>query len=147
MLQNSIDLDGIKTLDIFGGTGSITYELASRGAADMTLVERDPSTIDFIKKTSKELGISDRLQIVKGDVFKFVKQCTDQYDFIFAGPPYALDQIDELPLLVFEKNLLLPGGTFVLEHTPRNDYQKHPRFSRIKNYGTTVFTFFTQPVA
>jgi 16S rRNA (guanine(966)-N(2))-methyltransferase RsmD len=147
MLQNSKDMDGIKTLDIFGGTGSITYELASRGAADMTLVERDPSTIDFIKKTSKELGISDRLQIVKGDVFKFVKQCTDQYDFIFAGPPYALDQIDELPLLVFEKNLLLPGGTFVLEHTPRNDYQKHPRFSRIKNYGTTVFTFFTQPVA
>ncbi len=145
MLNNSIDMEGIKTLDLFGGTGSISYELASRGAADLTLIERDPGTIDFIKKTAKELDIADKLHIIKGDVFKFMKQSTDSYDFIFAGPPYALDTIDDLPLLVFEKQMLAPGGTFVLEHTPRNDYQKHPRFSRIKNYGTTVFTFFTQP--
>lgn len=145
MLNNSMDLEGIKTLDIFGGTGSISYELASRGAADLTLVERDPITIDFIKKTAQELKITDRLQIIKGDVFKFMKQCTEQYNLIFAGPPYALTNIDEIPLLVFEKQLLLPGGIFILEHTPRNDYQKHPNFTRMKNYGTTVFTFFTQP--
>ncbi len=145
MLSNSLDLEGIKTLDLFGGTGSISYELASRGAADLTLIERDLTTIDFIKKTVKELGIEDILHIIRGDVFKFMKQSTDSYDFIFAGPPYALLNIDELPLLVFEKNMLLPGGVFVLEHTPRNDYQKHPRYQRMKNYGTTVFTFFTQP--
>jgi 16S rRNA (guanine(966)-N(2))-methyltransferase RsmD len=145
MLNNSMDIEGIKTLDIFGGTGSISYELASRGAADLTLVERDSVTIDFIKKTAQELKITDRLQIIKGDVFKFMKQCTEQYNFIFAGPPYALTNIDEIPLLVFEKQLLLPGGIFILEHTPRNDYQQHPHFARIKNYGTTVFTFFTQP--
>jgi 16S rRNA (guanine966-N2)-methyltransferase len=145
MLNNSMDMEGIKTLDIFGGTGSISYELASRGAADMTLVERDSVTIDFIKKTAQELKITDRLQIIKGDVFKYMKQCTEQYNFIFAGPPYALTNIDEIPLLVFEKQLLLPGGIFILEHTPRNDYQQHPHFTRIKNYGTTVFTFFTQP--
>ncbi len=145
MLNNSMDIEGIKTLDIFGGTGSISYELASRGAADLTLVERDPITIDFIKKTAQELKITDRLQIIKGDVFKFMKQCTEQYNLIFAGPPYALTNIDEIPLLVFEKQLLLPGGIFILEHTPRNDYQQHPHFTRIKNYGTTVFTFFTQP--
>ena len=145
MLNNSMDIEGIKTLDIFGGTGSISYELASRGAADLTLVERDPITIDFIKKTAQELKITDRLQIIKGDVFKFMKQCTEQYNLIFAGPPYALTNIDEIPLLVFEKQLLLPSGIFILEHTPRNDYQQHPHFTRIKNYGTTVFTFFTQP--
>ncbi len=145
MLNNHLDFEGLKTLDIFGGTGSISYELASRGAVDLTLVERDPTTIDFIKKTTRELGIQDRLHIIRGDVFKFLKTAIDQYDFIFAGPPYALPNIDELPLLVFEKNMLLPGGIFVLEHTPRNDYQKHPRFLRIKNYGTTVFTFFHQP--
>jgi 16S rRNA (guanine(966)-N(2))-methyltransferase RsmD len=145
MLNNSMDMEGIKTLDIFGGTGSISYELASRGAADLTLVERDSVTIDFIKKTAQELKITDRLQIIKGDVFKYMKQCTEQYNFIFAGPPYALTNIDEIPLLVFEKQLLLPGGIFILEHTPRNDYQQHPHFTRIKNYGTTVFTFFTQP--
>lgn len=145
MLNNVLDFEGIKTLDLFGGTGSISYELASRGAEDLTLIERDPITLDFIKKTVKELDIADILHIVKGDVFKYMKICTEQFNFIFAGPPYALQNIDELPLLVFEKNLLLPGGIFVLEHTPRNDYQNHPRFQRMKNYGTTVFTFFTQP--
>ena len=144
MLINSIDIEGLKTLDLFGGTGSISYELASRGAADLTLVERDTTTLDFIKKTADALGIKDRLHIIRGDVFKFMKQSTEQYDFIFAGPPYALLNIDELPLLVFEKKMLLPGGIFVLEHTPRNDYQQHPNFQRMKNYGTTVFTFFIQ---
>lgn len=140
-----MDFEGIRTLDLFGGTGSITYELASRGAGYLTIVERDTVTVDFIKKTIQELGIKDRVNLVKNDVFKFMKQHTEQYDFIFAGPPYALDIIDDLPKLVFEKKLLLPNGVFVLEHTPRNDYQNHPNFSRIKNYGTTVFTFFTQP--
>ena len=144
MLSNSMDMEGIKTLDLFGGTGSISYELASRGAADLTLVERDPGTIDFIKKTAAALAITDKLHIIRGDVFKFMKQSTDQYDFIFAGPPYALLNIDELPLLVFEIKMLLAGGTFVLEHTPRNDYQQHSNFERMKNYGTTVFTFFKQ---
>ena len=134
----------MKTLDLFGGTGSISYELASRGATDLTLVERDLVTIDFIKKTTKELGITDKLQIIRGDVFKFMKANIEQYNFIFAGPPYALDSIDDLPLLVFEKNMLLPEGIFVLEHTPRNDYQHHPHFLKLKNYGTTVFTFFAQ---
>ena len=145
ILNNMIDFEGLKTLDIFGGTGSISYELASRGATDLTLIERDPVTIDFIKKTAKELDIADLLHIIRGDVFKFMKQSIDQYNFIFAGPPYALANIDDLPLLVFEKNMLLPGGIFVMEHTPRNDYQNHPRFQKMKNYGTTVFSFFTQP--
>lgn len=145
ILSNSIDLEGIKTLDIFGGTGSITYELASRGAADLTIVERDPTTVAFINKTIRELGIEEKVHVIRSDVFKFLSQQNERYDFIFAGPPYALQNIDDLPLIVFDKNMLLPGGLFILEHTPRNDYQKHPRFSRMKNYGTTVFTFFTQP--
>ena len=145
ILNNTIDFEGIKTLDLFGGTGSISYELASRGAEDITLIERDQTTIEFIKKTVKELDIEDKLHVIRGDVFKYMKQCTEQFNFIFAGPPYALANIDDLPLLVFEKKLLLPGGIFVLEHTPRNDYQKHPNFQRMKNYGTTIFTFFVQP--
>jgi len=144
-LQNLMDIEGSKTCDLFGGTGSISYELASRGAEDLVLIERDMGNINFIKKTSKELGISDKLQIIKGDVFKFMKQSTEQYDFIFAGPPYALVNIDDIPMLVFEKNMLAPGGVFVLEHTPRNDYQSHPQFLRMKNYGTTIFSFFIQP--
>lgn len=142
-LENLLDLEGISTCDLFGGTGSISYELASRGAKELTLIERDLTNINFIKKIAKDLGIESQLNIIRGDVFKFIKQQRDRYDFIFAGPPYALQNIDDIPLLVFEKNMLAENGVFVLEHTPRNDYQQHPRFLRMKNYGTTVFSFFT----
>ena len=140
--NNMMDIEDARCCDIFGGTGSITYELISRGAAHSTLIERDQGNITFIKKTAQALGILDKMHIIKGDVFKFMKQSTEQYDFIFAGPPYALENIDDIPMLVFEKNMLAAGGIFVLEHTPRNDYQQHPKFRRMKNYGTTVFSFF-----
>lgn len=146
-LQNMLDFEGIKTCDIFGGTGSISYELASRGAADLTLIERDAGNINFIKKTVQLLGIADRFNIIKGDVFRFMKQSTEQYDFIFAGPPYALENIDDIPMLVFEHNMLAEDGVFVLEHTPRNDYQGHPNFLKMKNYGTTVFSYFKPQTA
>ena len=142
ILNNMMDIEGAQCCDIFGGTGSISYELISRGAAYSTLIERDQGNISFIKKTAQTLGIEKQLQIIKGDVFKFMKQSTEQYDFIFAGPPYALQNIDDIPMLVFEKNMLAADGIFVLEHTPRNDYQQHPNFKRMKNYGTTVFSFF-----
>ncbi len=143
ILNNMLDFDGLKTCDLFGGTGSISYELASRGAIDLTLIERDNTTIRFIKQTIKTLGIEDKVRVINGDVFIFMKQSTEQYDFIFAGPPYALEAIDTIPEIIFEKNMLAEEGIFVLEHTPRNDYQKHPNFLKMKNYGTTVFSFFT----
>ncbi|HVM89182.1 MAG TPA: RsmD family RNA methyltransferase [Puia sp.] len=141
ILQNNIDLENLKTLDLFGGTGSISYELASRGAQPLTVVEKDASMYEFIKKTSQMLGLSN-FKVVKTDVFKFIDQCQEQFDFIFAGPPYALETIDELPRLVAEKRLLKPNGWFVLEHTPRNNYEAYSLFAAQRNYGTTVFSFF-----
>jgi len=143
MLSNMIDLEDLKTLEIFGGTGSISYELASRGAKDITIVERDPASIEFIKKTTSELGIAAQFKIIRSDVFKFLKLCTEQYDLIFADPPYALEQMDNLPNLVFEKAILLPEGIFILEHTHRNDFTNHHNYLRMKSYGETIFTFFT----
>lgn len=143
-LNNMLDFEGIKTLDIFGGTGSISYELASRGATDLTLVERDRKTLGFIQNEIRELGFEGYFKIMPMDVFKFLDQCHVQYNFIFAGPPYALKEINRLPLLIFEKELLLPEGIFVLEHTPRNNYENHPNFEKAKNYGTTIFSFFRQ---
>lgn len=145
ILNNSIDLDGIVTLDLFAGTGSITYELASRGAAELTAVERDDKSCAFIKKTAADLKFTDRLKLVKGDVFRFLKGCTGKYDLIFADPPYALTNIDELPQLVFEQQLLLPGGLFIMEHASRNNYERHANFYRVKNYGDSIFTIFAQP--
>ena len=143
VLQNNLDLEEVKSLDLFGGTGSISYELASRGVPDLTIVEKDNTMYEFIKKTSVTLRI-ENLKAIKMDVFKFIHQCTDKFDFIFAGPPYALTSIDELPKLIFERQLLKPGGWFVLEHTPRNDYKKFPFYKTERNYGTTVFSTFTE---
>jgi len=141
VLQHKIDIEGMKTLDLFGGTGSISYELASRGAGDLTLVEMDSTMYEFIRKTIRELRI-ENITTVKMDVFKFLEQCSEKFDFIFAGPPYALINIDELPRQIFEKDLLNKDGWFVLEHTPRNDYKTFPYYKTERNYGTTIFSIF-----
>jgi 16S rRNA (guanine966-N2)-methyltransferase len=141
MLQHKLDFSTIRSLDLFGGTGSISYELGSRGVKDLTIVEKDIQMFQFIKKTSESLSL-ENFKVVKSDVFKFIQQCQDQFDFIFAGPPYALQTIDELPKQIMEKKLVKEGGLFVLEHTPRNDYKNYPHYYSERNYGTTVFSFF-----
>lgn len=143
VLQHKLDFEELKTLDLFGGTGSISYELASRGVPDLTIVEKDTQMFEFIKKTSQVLRI-ENLKAVKMDVFKFIDNCGDKFDFIFAGPPYALTTIDDLPRGIFEKQLLRKDGWFVLEHTPRNDYKSFPYYSSERNYGTTIFTVFIE---
>lgn len=145
VLQNNLDFENLKTLDLFGGTGSISYELASRGVPDLTIVEKDPQMYSFIKKTATDLGL-ENFKVVKSEVFKFIEQCGETFDFIFAGPPYALTTIDELPKLIFEKGLLKPNGWFVLEHTPRNNYEQYPYFKSSRNYGTTIFSIFINSV-
>ncbi len=141
IIQSNRALDGLKTLDLFGGTGSISFELASRGAADLTIVEKDPQMLDFIRKTSELLGLQ-QLKVISSDVFRFLKNNKEQYDFIFAGPPYALETIDLLPDYIIKGNLLKEDGWFVLEHTPRNRYKDYPLFVTERNYGTTLFSIF-----
>lgn len=145
VLQNNLEIKGFKTLDLFGGTGSISYELASRGATSLTIVEKDPAMYDFIKKNLKLFQIQNA-EVLKLDVFKYMINCAEQFDFIFAGPPYALTAIDDLPKLVAERKLLKPGGWFVLEHTPRNNYEKFALFKTARNYGTTIFSIFIEPI-
>ena len=132
IIQNNLDISEISSLDLFGGTGCISYELASRGAIELTIVEKDQKMFDFIKKNIELLGFKNA-SVIKQDVFSFIKTCNLQYDFIFAGPPYALANIDDLPKLIFEKKLLKKGGWFVLEHTPRNDYKKFDFFKTERN--------------
>jgi 16S rRNA (guanine966-N2)-methyltransferase len=141
MLQNNLEFESLKTLDLFGGTGSISYELASRGVPDLTVVEKDAQMFNFIKKTATDLHI-ENFKVVRSDVFRFIDQCTEKFDLIFAGPPYALQTIDDLPKRIFERSLLKENGWFILEHTPRNNYESFPGFKRARNYGTTVFSLF-----
>ena len=141
ILQNRIGLEGIKTLDLFGGTGCISYELASRGASSLTIIEKDLQMYNFIKNNIQKTGI-ENAKVIRMDVFDFLKNCKEEFDFIFAGPPYALTTIDDLPKIITERKLLRARGLFVLEHTPKNDYRKLKSFNFQRNYGTTVFSFF-----
>ena len=143
IIENNLDISELKTLDLFGGIGSISFELASRGSVNQTIVEKDGQMFEFIKKTGGQLKL-ENLRVIRMDVFKFIEQSNDQFDFIFAGPPYALTEIDELPRLIFKKNLLKQKGWFVLEHTPRNDYKKFPFYKTERSYGTTIFSIFIE---
>jgi len=141
VITNNLELADCNTLDLFGGTGSISYELASRGVPSLTIVEKDPVMYEFIRKTASSLGM-DQSTIMKMDVFRFIEQCSSNFDLIFAGPPYALTTIDDIPRKVFEKNLLKPGGWLILEHTPRNDYKTFEGYTTERKYGTTIFSIF-----
>ncbi len=141
ILQHNFNLAGIRTLDLFGGTGSITYELLSRGAKASVTIEKDTQMHAFIKKNLEMLG-AENAEVIKTDVFRFLENASDSFDFIFAGPPYALTNIDDLPAIILRKKLIAPNGIFVLEHTPSNNYADWPGFQKQRNYGTTVFSFF-----
>lgn len=141
IIENNISIAGLKTLDLFGGTGCISYELASRGAGNLTIIEKDAKMHAFIQKNINDLQI-ENCKVIKMDVFKFLQTTADMYDFIFAGPPYALKNIDDLPVIIRQKKLLNDKGWFVLEHTPANNYDKEPQFKTSRNYGTTVFSIF-----
>jgi 16S rRNA (guanine966-N2)-methyltransferase len=143
ILENNLDLASLKTLDLFGGTGSISYELASRGVRDLTVVEKDTAMFTFIQKTAAALDLNG-YKVVRMDVFKFVEQCTETFDLIFAGPPYALTTIDELPKLT--PRLLNDKGWFILEHTPRNSYDGYPYYVTQRHYGTTIFSIFVKKI-
>jgi len=145
-LQHLVDFEDAHCLDLFGGTGSISYEVCSRGAERVVTIERDRNMYQFIKKTADEFGFSEQMSLIQIDVFKFLESHQGKYDFIFAGPPYALKEIDLIPDIIIKKGLLNNEGVFVLEHTPRNDYEQHPNFFKLKNYGTTLFSFFKKNI-
>lgn len=142
ILNNRIYFDEVKMLDLFGGTGNHCYEFISRGCTDATYVDKHGPAVSFVKKLSEELDISDSIRIVRSDVFKFMEHAQEKYDFIFAGPPYPLPNLDDIPDEVFKNDLLAEGGTFVLEHNPRHDFKDHARYKEERHYGKTIFAFF-----
>ena len=142
VLQGYIDFDEEPTaLDLFSGTGSITLELLSRGCSRVVSVEADALHYSFIR------GFVEKLQDlnafpVKADVFRFLSKCHEQFDFIFADPPSALPQLEQLPDIVFSRQLLREDGLFVLEHGKTQDFSQHPRFVDHRAYGSVNFSFF-----
>lgn len=140
-LNNYFDFDNTIVLDLFSGTGSISYEFASRGCPRVDLVESDVKSLNFIRKNIAELNITV-INPYLGDAFQFVKKCKQTYDLIFADPPYQHPDIDTLPGLVLENNLLKPKGWFVLEHSDKHVYTEHPSFRTQRHYGSVNFSIF-----
>ena len=141
VLNGYMDFEGCEALDLFSGTGSITLELLSRGCAHVTSIELDRDHHRFICDCVKKLNTDDCLPL-RADVFRFIKSCRQQYDFIFADPPYALKDLPQIPDLVFERELLKPDGIFVFEHGKDHDFSQHPRFLEHREYGSVNFTLF-----
>lgn len=140
IINNNFDFEEINFLDLFGGTGSISYEFASRGCKDITLVEIDRGNINFIKQMSEKLDLP--IETCRIDVFKYIKTCDRQFDLIFAGPPYPLKTLPTIPDKVLEFNLLKDEGVLIMEHNPNHDFSKHKNFIHSRNYGSTIFAFF-----
>ncbi|WP_353482678.1 RsmD family RNA methyltransferase [Haliscomenobacter sp.] len=142
ILNNNLDFEATKMLDLFGGTGSHCYEFVSRGCTDVTYVDKFPAAIQFVKKTAEILKITDQVRIIRADVFKFMEGSGEDYDYIFADPPYDLATMDQIPDWIFKYKLLRAEGWFVMEHDPRHSYKHHPNYFQERNYGKTIFSFF-----
>ena len=142
VLQNLVDFESMRALDLFSGTGSISYELLSRGCPDVTAVEINVAHIQFIKEVIDKLG-EKNIRIVKSNAFVFAKRINEKFDLIFADPPYDHPKFDEVASLIFSNNLLNPDGLFILEHSGKFDYANHPNFKELRRYGSVHFSLFT----
>lgn len=143
VLNNYIDFEGLVVLDLFAGTGSISFELLSRGSSHVVAIEMNEKHCGYIKKIAKELDVNE-LIVHRADVFRFITTCKMKFDLIFADPPYQHNGLTELPELVFQHQLLTNEGLLVLEHSDKQSFTTHPNFWLHKRYGNVNFSIFTQ---
>jgi 16S rRNA (guanine966-N2)-methyltransferase len=141
ILENRIDFQGIKALDLFAGTGNISYELYSRGCAQVTAVDNNYRCTNFIIEMAAKFEM-DTLVVVKADVFRFLKSNRQQYDLVFADPPYDSDYYQDLAQTICEKDMLSEDGWLVIEHPKNIDYRHLPAFVELRRYGKVHFSFF-----
>ena len=146
VLTPEIDFEQTSFLDLFSGTGSISFEMASRGCSDIVAVEMNPANAAFIKKTAAALGI-EGMQVVHHNVFDFLGICTKPFDLVFADPPYALEGLATLPSRVLGAGFLAQDGLFVLEHPADYNFSEEAGFVKEKKYGNVHFSFFRKSFA
>jgi len=142
ILNNSYYFNNVAVLDLFSGTGNISYEFASRGTENITVVDANFGCIKYINSISKELDLN--LNTIKSDVFKYLEKTTAKFDLIFADPPYDFetDRFEKIADLVFEKSVLNDEGLLIIEHSKLTDLSNHKYFSHSKKYGGNMFSFF-----
>ena len=141
MLGNLVDFEECDVLDLFAGTGSISYEFASRGARSITAVEINPVHWNFIRQTARQLGI-ENFYPVKANAFLYLKSCGKQFDIVFSDAPYDLEGSGQIVDLVLGGGLLRPEGIFIFEHPKKTDFSAHREFWQLRSYGSVQFSFF-----
>ncbi len=144
VLENIVDFEGLDALDLFAGTGAVSFEFLSRECRHVTAVEKAPTQQRFIEKVARELG-ADNLTLIRGDVLRFISSAQTAYDIVFADPPYDMPGFAEIPGKVLASKLLKPGSVFVLEHSKKHDFSDLPNFSEHRVYGSVNFSIFRIP--
>ncbi len=146
IINNYFNFDAVTVLDLFSGTGNITYEFGSRGARAITAIDNFQGCTDFIRETVTKLDYK-QVAVVRSDAFQFLERCRTQFDIVFADPPYDLKNVNKVAELVFEKQILNPDGWLIIEHAAQWDFSEHPNFYQHRQYGKLNFTIlvnFTQ---
>lgn len=140
ILDNKISLNNINVLDIFCGTGNISYEFASRGAGKITSVDNQINAINFVKKQKNHWSMN--IIPIKKNALSFLEFTKDKYDIIFADPPYDFNRLEDIPKIVFERNLLSSNGLLILEHSSQKNFEKSANFMEQRTYSSVNFSFF-----
>ena len=144
VLENYVDFEGLSALDLFAGTGAITFEFLSRECADVTAVEKSATQYNFICKVAQQLNVQN-LNLVKGDALRFIDTCIKKFDVIFADPPYDMPDFASVPERVLSSQMLRPGTVFVIEHNKHHDFSSLPGFREHRAYGSVNFSIFVIP--
>ncbi len=141
ILQNRIDFENLNALDLFGGSGAMSYEFASRGCSHIITIEKNIKCCEFIKKNINDFGFQN-IKTIKTDVFGYLKTCLETFDIIFADPPFKLENIERIPSLILEKKLLKENGILIVEHPIGVDFSGIIELQETREYGTVNFSIF-----
>ncbi len=141
VIENITDIEGAAVLDLFAGTGAISFEFLSRGAADVTAVEMAATQANFIRKV-KDMLNDENLTVIRGDVFRFIATCRKKFDIIFADPPYDHKDFDKIPSLILNSEMIKDGTLIIVEHSKNRDFTALPGFNQQRVYGSVNFSIF-----
>lgn len=141
VLENMVDFEGCTALDLFAGTGAISFEFLSRGCAGVTCVEKSATQFNFIRRV-RDMLHEENLTMVRGDVFRFVESTTRKFDIVFADPPYDLPNFADVPRLILNSQMLHPDTIVIIEHGKTYDFSSLPHFTRHLTYGSVNFSIF-----
>ena len=145
ILNNYVEYEECKVMDLFAGTGAVSLEFVSRGAKEVTAIDINGQCTDFIKSTALQFGVKN-LHVVRAEVWDLLKRAYKKFDIVFADPPYAMEELARLPDAVFEHEILTEDGIFILEHPREFQFEEHPHFWQHRHYGKVNFTFFAQKI-